>query len=241
MSAILHSITTSIENDRIKINVNEWKYKTDNDKTFKQMRKLKNFNGDILEPYWESDYPKLTVVFCDNNWDNSNWDNSFEPSEEGKRELKEFINNELPQLIQEEKPNRVELYWEESENVINHITTLYEEDDSDDEEEEDDDEDDSDDEEEEDDSDDEEEEDEENCEEEIQDVIYLKVSVSNGEETETHYRCISKHKDICEYNMYINGDWDYEDWCKLKLDYSGEDMDGDVDEITEAVYNGRKE
>ena len=68
------------------------------------------------------------------------------------------------------------------------------------------------------------------------DVIYLKVSVSNGEETETRYRCISKDKDSHEFTVYMDGDWDYEDWCNIQLDYGGKDMEGDVDEITEDEY-----
>jgi len=62
----------------------------------------------------------------------------------------------------------------------------------------------------------------------------LKIRVSNGEETETFYRCIYEGSD--EHTQWLDGDWDYEDYCDLRLDYAGRDMEGTVEEISEEEF-----
>lgn len=71
MSAILHCIIRSIEDDRIKNIINKWRINTNNCKLIKQIRTLKNTNNEfqlIIDSFFEKEYDTYYICMdCLNN------------------------------------------------------------------------------------------------------------------------------------------------------------------------------
>jgi len=78
----------------------------------------------------------------------------------------------------------------------------------------------------------EEEETEESSEDE-HDPVYLRYTISNGSQEEVHYVCIDEEEELEEFHA---GEWDYEHFLHLQLDYNDADMAGTHDVITQAVW-----
>ena len=117
MSAILHSITTSIENDRIKDSIKHWR---------SQITVI-NFDETIIEGYDEEpEYPRFALLLeGDENY-------SFDVN--NKQMMIDFINNDLKTIIDDGRKDGlyredVDLYWETMNFGVvdlHYVTTLYE-------------------------------------------------------------------------------------------------------------------
>ena len=68
------------------------------------------------------------------------------------------------------------------------------------------------------------------------DPVYLRCTISNGSQGESHYVCIDEEEEL---EMFHANDWDYEHFLHLQLDYDDADMEGTHDVITQAVWETR--
>merc|ERR1712146_878331 len=58
-------------------------------------------------------------------------------------------------------------------------------------------------------------------------------TINNGSQEEVHYVCIDEEEELEEFHA---GEWDYEHFLHLQLDYNDADMAGTHDVITRAVW-----